>query len=79
MSTPATVRATAPLGAIPEPGGLSQGPPPPTIHDEVGGQQHAGRQQIGAARKRLEGVTDGAKGASAEAADAVKEWKPNDQ
>ena len=79
VSTPATVRANAPLGAIPEPGGLSQGPPPPTIHDEVGGQQHAGRQQIGAARKRLEGVTDGAKGASAEAADAVKEWKPNDQ
>ena len=79
VSTPASVRRSAPLGAVPEPGGLPQGPLPSTIHDEVVGQQGAGRQRLGGARTRLEGITGGAKGASAEAADEVKEWKPSGQ
>lgn len=79
VSTPASVRRSAPLGAVSDPGELPQGPSPSTIHDEVAGQQGAGRQRIGGARTRLEGITGGAKGASAEAADEVKEWKPSGQ
>ncbi|MBX9896405.1 MAG: conjugal transfer protein TraG N-terminal domain-containing protein [Qipengyuania sp.] len=44
------------------------------IRDEVGRVQAAGRQQIGGTRERLDAVTRGARGASAEAADDVKEW-----
>lgn len=79
VSTPASVRRAAPLGPVPDPGELPQSPAPSTIHDEVVGQQGAGRQRIGGNRTRLEGVTGGAKGASAEAADEVKEWKPSGQ
>ena len=79
ISTPASVRASTPLGAIPAPGRLPQGPAPSSLHDEVVGQQGAGRQRIGGERSRLEGLTGGAKGASAEAADEVKEWKPSGQ
>ena len=46
MGTPASVRASAPLGAIPAPGGLPQGPPLSTLHDEVVGQQDSGRKRI---------------------------------
>lgn len=79
ISAPASVRASAPLGAIAAPGALPQGPAPSTLHDEVMGQQGAGRQRISGERSRLEGLTGGAKGASAEAADEVKEWKPSGQ
>lgn len=79
VTTPASVRATAPLGVVPAPGGLPQGPPPSTIHDEVVGKQGAGQHRIGGERSRLEGLTGGANGASAEAADEVKEWKPSGQ
>lgn len=79
VTTPASVRSSAPLGAIPGPAPLPQGPSPSTIHDEVIGQQSAGRQRIIGERTRLEGLTGGANGASAEAADAVKEWKPSGQ
>jgi conjugal transfer mating pair stabilization protein TraG len=44
------------------------------IQDEVQRAQSAGRQRIGGSRSRLEAVTKEAKGASAEAADDVKEW-----
>ena len=44
------------------------------IHDEVQGAQAAGRQQTRASRGRLDAVTKGAQGASAESADDVKEW-----
>ena len=44
------------------------------ISDEVERVQAAGRQRIGAGRDRLDAVTNGARGASAEAADDVKEW-----
>jgi conjugal transfer mating pair stabilization protein TraG len=44
------------------------------VHDEVARQQNAGRQQIDAQRNGLGRLTDPAKGASAEAADDVKEW-----
>ncbi|WP_430386393.1 conjugal transfer protein TraG N-terminal domain-containing protein [Blastomonas fulva] len=45
-----------------------------TIQDEVQRAQAGGRQTIGGSRSRLDAVTKGAKGASAEAADDVKEW-----
>ena len=44
------------------------------IQDEVERAQSAGRQQIGAGRDRMDAVTKGARGASAAAADDVKEW-----
>ncbi|MFS0851494.1 conjugal transfer protein TraG N-terminal domain-containing protein [Novosphingobium panipatense] len=44
------------------------------IRDEVQGAQAAGRQKISGSRGRLDVVTKGAQGASAEAADDVKEW-----
>ena len=44
------------------------------IRDEVERVQGAGRQQIGETRERLDAVTRGARGASAEAADEVKKW-----
>jgi conjugal transfer mating pair stabilization protein TraG len=74
VNTPANGRATAQLGAVPPVPGLPNGPGPSTLHDEVMSQQNAGRQGIGAQRKELERVTRPAKGASAEAADDVKEW-----
>ncbi len=47
---------------------------PGGIRDEVERVQAAGRQRIGGARERLDAVTRDARGASAEAADDVKEW-----
>jgi len=44
------------------------------IRDEVQRAQGAGRQRIGGSRGRLDAVTKGAQGASAESADNVKEW-----
>ena len=44
------------------------------IHDEVERVQAAGRQRIDTGRNRLDAITSGARGASAEAADDVKEW-----
>ena len=44
------------------------------IHDEVQSAQTAGRQKISGSRGRLDAVTNRAQGASAEAADDVKEW-----
>jgi len=44
------------------------------IHDEVQRSQADGRQKISGSRGRLDAVTKGAQGASAEAADDVKEW-----
>lgn len=44
------------------------------LHDEVQRAQAAGRQRIGGSRARLDAVTNEARGASAEAADDVKEW-----
>ncbi|PKQ00292.1 MAG: conjugal transfer protein TraG [Alphaproteobacteria bacterium HGW-Alphaproteobacteria-13] len=44
------------------------------IHDEVQRAQDAGRQRIRGSRGRLDAVTKGAQGASAESADEVKEW-----
>ncbi len=54
-------------GAIPE---VDVG----SINEEVQRAQAAGRQTMGRSRSRLEAVTKEAKGASAEAADDVKEW-----
>jgi conjugal transfer mating pair stabilization protein TraG len=44
------------------------------IRDKVERVQGAGRQRLGGARERLDAVTRDARGASAEAADDVKEW-----
>lgn len=44
------------------------------LHEEVQRAQVAGRQKITGSRERLDAITEGAKGASADAADNVKEW-----
>ena len=44
------------------------------LHEEVQRAQAAGRQKITDSRGRLDAITKGAQGASAEAADDVKEW-----
>lgn len=44
------------------------------LHEEVERAQAAGRQKITGSRGRLDAITKGAQGASAEAADDVKEW-----
>ncbi len=44
------------------------------LHEEVQRAQAAGRQKITGSRVRLNAITKGAQGASAEAADDVKEW-----
>jgi conjugal transfer mating pair stabilization protein TraG len=44
------------------------------LHEEVQRAQAAGRQKITGSRGRLNAITKGAQGASAEAADEVKEW-----
>jgi conjugal transfer mating pair stabilization protein TraG len=79
VTTRAGIRANNPLGAVPTVPGLPAAPDPSTVHDEVTRQQGAGRQQIDAQRGRLGQLTGPAKGASAEAADNVKEWKPSGQ
>ncbi|AIT79223.1 conjugal transfer protein TraG N-terminal domain-containing protein [Novosphingobium pentaromativorans] len=72
VSGPGYVRSRAQIG-----GGSSGSVPqvnPGTIHDEVLRAQDAGRQRIRGPRGRLDAVTKGAQGASAESADEVKEW-----
>ena len=44
------------------------------LHEDVQRAQAAGRQKITGSRGRLDAITKGAQGASAEAADDVKEW-----
>ncbi|UXC92190.1 conjugal transfer protein TraG N-terminal domain-containing protein [Sphingobium sp. RSMS] len=44
------------------------------LHEEVQRAQASGRQRISGSRGRLDAITKGAQGASAEAADDVKEW-----
>ncbi|APL93654.1 conjugal transfer protein TraG N-terminal domain-containing protein [Sphingobium indicum] len=44
------------------------------LHEEVQRTQGAGRQKVSGSRGRLDAITKGAQGASAEAADDVKEW-----
>ena len=44
------------------------------LHEEVQRAQAAGRQKITGSRRRLDAITKAAQGASAEAADDVKEW-----
>lgn len=72
VSAPSSVRGRAQIG-----GGAPVEVPKVdtgTIQDEVQRAQAGGRQTIGGSRSRLDAVTKGAKGASAEAADDVKEW-----
>ena len=72
VTGPGSVRGRAQIG-----GGSSETVPqvdPGTAHDEVLRAQDAGRQRIRGSRGRLDAVTKGAQGASAEAADDVKEW-----
>lgn len=54
-------------GSVPRVGGGD-------LREEVQRAQEAGRQKITGSRGRLDAVTKGAQGASAEAADGVKEW-----
>ncbi|WP_144094508.1 conjugal transfer protein TraG N-terminal domain-containing protein [Croceicoccus sediminis] len=72
VTGPGSVRGRAQIGGggsgtVPQ---VDQG----TVHDEVQRAQDAGRQRIRGSRHRLDAVTKGAQGASAEAADDVKEW-----
>ena len=69
---PGSVRGRAQIGG----GGSGTVPEvdPGAFHDEVQRAQDAGRQRIRGSRGRLDAVTKGAQGASAEAADDVKEW-----
>jgi len=72
ISGPSSVRGRAQIG-----GGVSADVPQVetvTIKDEVQRAQAGGRQMIEGPRSRLDAITKGAKGASAEAADDVKEW-----
>ncbi|QCB54657.1 conjugal transfer protein TraG [Sphingopyxis sp. PAMC25046] len=72
VTGPGSVRGRAQIGG----GGSGTVPQvdPATIHDEVLRAQDAGRQRIRGSRSRLDTVTRGAQGASAESADEVKEW-----
>lgn len=72
VTGPGSVRGRAPIGG----GGSGTVPQVEAggIHDEVQHAQTAGRQRIRGSRERLDAVTKGAQGASAEAADDVKEW-----
>lgn len=72
VTGPGSVRGRAQNG-----GGVSGNVPqvdPGAIHDEVLRAQDAGRERIRGSRGRLDAVTKGAQGASAESADEVKEW-----
>ena len=72
VTGPGSVRGRAQIG-----GAVSGNVPqvdPGTIHDEVLRAQDSGRQRIRGSRGRLDAVTKGAQGASAESADEVKEW-----
>jgi conjugal transfer mating pair stabilization protein TraG len=72
VAGPGSVRSHGPRG-----GGSGAEVPtvdPSAIGDEVRAAQAGGRTRIGQTRGNLEGVTRGAKGASEEAADEVKEW-----
>ena len=72
VTGPVSVRGRAQIG-----GGVSGNVPqvdPGTVHDEVLRAQDAGRQRIRGSRSRLDTITRGARGASAESADEVKEW-----
>ena len=72
VSGPGSVRGRAQIG-----GGRAGNVPqvdPGTVHDEVLRAQDAGRQRIRGSRGRLDAITKGAQGASAESADEVKEW-----
>jgi conjugal transfer mating pair stabilization protein TraG len=72
FTAPSSVRGRAQIGG----GAPVEVPKVDTgsIQDEVQRAQAGGRQTIGGSRSRLDAVTKGAKGASAEAADDVKEW-----
>lgn len=72
ISTANSVRERAQIGGS-DKGSVPQVDTVP-IQDEVQRAQAGGRQTIGETRSRLNAVTKGAKGASAEAADDVKEW-----
>ena len=72
VTGPGSVQGRAQIGV-----GVSGDVPqvdPGSIHDEVLRAQDAGRERIRGSRSRLDTVTRGAQGASAESADQVKEW-----
>lgn len=67
------VRARGAVGAS-RGANVSEGPGPSDIAGQVEQAREQGRQRIGTVRDQLERKTKGAKGASEEAADDVKEW-----
>ena len=72
VSGPGDVRSQGPRGG--GSGGVVPTVDPSRIGDEVRAAQSGGRTRINQSRGNLETVTRGAKGASEEAADEVKEW-----
>ncbi len=72
VTSQGSVRAHGPRGG--GSGSLGAAPDTSGIRDEVRSAQERGRGRIGQSRGNLDAVTRGAKGASEEAADDVKEW-----
>ena len=68
------VRGSIPLGGSGS-GSVSAPPDVDGIRDEVSGAQSRGRKRVGTVQDALQKRTRNARGASAEAADDVKEWK----
>ncbi|WP_374531484.1 conjugal transfer protein TraG N-terminal domain-containing protein [Novosphingobium sp.] len=77
VATQAGIRAAAPLGGVLVGPGMPSVPDPAAVREEAAHQQRIGRQKIDAQRRRLDQLTASANGASAAAADEVKDWKPN--
>jgi len=74
ITGPDGIHLNAPIGAGGGAGPHSAAPAPQSVHDEVMRMQQAGRQEVGRVKGRLEEANKGARGASEEAADQVKEW-----
>ena len=78
VSRPASSSAGSSVRGRAQTGGGGSGSVPRVgasdLHEEVQRAQAAGRQKITGSRGRLDAITKGAQGASAEAADDVKEW-----
>ncbi len=74
ITGPDGIRQNVPIGGGGGSGPHSAGPDPQSVRDEVARMQQAGRQEVGRVKGRLDEATKGARGASEEAADQVKEW-----
>jgi conjugal transfer mating pair stabilization protein TraG len=74
FSSPSMVRKSVSLEPAAHSAGSGKGVDVQSIGAEVEAAQAAGRKRLGIVKSHLEKVTGGARGASADAADDVKEW-----